>query len=192
MVSSAIQSIDRYLKVSKKEQLLDIAEGMVRLGGYNSVSFRTLAEMAGIKSASVHYHFPTKEDLGAALADRYTEKFLLTLGDAKSIVSQGSDPINFYVQMFRKALTVDKKMCLCGMLGAEFDGLPNKVRLATQTFFERNIDWLTNAYRLKHDRDEKQARDAAISLLSQLEGALMMSIALKDDAIFDIAINNRH
>lgn len=66
--------------MSKKEQLLDIAEGMIRLGGYNSVSFRTLAEMAGIKSASVHYHFPTKEDLGSALAERYTDKFLSALG----------------------------------------------------------------------------------------------------------------
>lgn len=176
--------------MSKKEQLLDIAEGMVRLGGYNSVSFRTLADMAGIKSASVHYHFPTKEDLGMALAQRYTDKFLGALGKPETIIAQGGDPIHAYIQMFRRALTVDKKMCLCGMLGAEFDGLPDKVRLATQTFFDRNIEWLTHAFKVKTDETEENANNAAISLLAKLEGALLISIALKNDDIFEIALQN--
>ncbi len=58
--------------MSKKEAILNAAENKARLGGYNNFSFRELANEVGIKSASVHYHFPTKADLGAELVKRYT------------------------------------------------------------------------------------------------------------------------
>ena len=55
--------------MEKKEQaILKITEEMVRRGGYNGFSFREIAKQVGIKSSSVHYHFPTKEDLGVAVA----------------------------------------------------------------------------------------------------------------------------
>jgi AcrR family transcriptional regulator len=54
------------------EVLLDAAEKRIRKCGYNAVSFRDLAVDADIKSASVHYHFPRKEDLGLALVQRYS------------------------------------------------------------------------------------------------------------------------
>ncbi len=61
--------------MSKKEELLKVAENKVRKGGYNNFSFREIANEVGIKSASVHYHFPTKADLGAELAHQYTDAF---------------------------------------------------------------------------------------------------------------------
>jgi AcrR family transcriptional regulator len=67
---------------NKAEEILDVAERMARTGGYNGFSFREIAKAVGIKAASVHYHFPTKDELGAAVARRYTERFLATPGDA--------------------------------------------------------------------------------------------------------------
>lgn len=81
-------------------------------------------------------------------------------------MSRGGDPINVYIQMFRNALNVDKKMCLCGLLGAEFDGLPDKVRTATHSFFEKNIQWLTEAFHVKGGKTDEQSKNAAISLIS--------------------------
>ncbi|MFT5578547.1 MAG: TetR/AcrR family transcriptional repressor of nem operon, partial [Paraglaciecola psychrophila] len=69
------------MNLSTKEELLKVAQLKVRSGGYNSFSFRELAAEVGIKSASVHYHFPTKSDLGAAVAHQYTDEFLKALGD---------------------------------------------------------------------------------------------------------------
>ena len=67
-------------RTSKAEQILDAAEKMARIGGYHGFSFREIAKDVGIKAASVHYHFPGKQDLGAAIAKRYTERFLESLG----------------------------------------------------------------------------------------------------------------
>jgi len=50
--------------------ILDAAEARMRLGGFNGFSFRDV----GVKSSSVHYHFPTKETLAAAVIHRYTDK----------------------------------------------------------------------------------------------------------------------
>lgn len=60
--------------------LMNAAESGIRQKGYNAVSFRELADDLGIKSSSVHYYFRKKEDLGLALVERYSDRFLKNLG----------------------------------------------------------------------------------------------------------------
>ena len=167
----------------KEDKILQVAEAMVREGGYNNFSFRDIAKAVGIKSSSVHYHFPTKADLGAALARSYADKFMEQLGDPKQLILGGQDPIGKYVEAFRKALLKDRRMCLCGLLGAEIDGLPSEVVKETRAFFERNIEWLIKAYQLKGFK--KQARSKAVQTLSILEGAMMISKVLGNAEAFE-------
>ena len=171
--------------MSKKEALLRAAENKVRLGGYDNFSFRELAAEVGIKSASVHYHFPTKADLGAELAHQYTNSFLAVLGDPESILAKGENPIDAYTQLFRNALLNDNKMCLCGLLGAQGESLPEKVRVEVKRFFNENLAWLSKAHEANGKSDPAQA---AITTISLLEGAMMISKALNDHSHFDLAI----
>lgn len=171
--------------MSKKEALLRAAENKVRLGGYDNFSFRELAAEVGIKSASVHYHFPTKADLGAELAHQYTNSFLAALGDPESILAKGENPIDAYTQLFRNALLNDNKMCLCGLLGAQGESLPEKVRVEVKRFFNENLAWLSKAHEANGKSDPAQA---AITTISLLEGAMMISKALNDHSHFDLAI----
>jgi TetR/AcrR family transcriptional repressor of nem operon len=175
--------------MTKKAQLLKAAEGKVRTGGYNNFSFRELAADVGIKSASVHYHFPTKEDLGAELARQYTDTFMNALGDPMELTSAGKNPIEIYTQQFRSSLLIDKKMCLCGLLGAESDSLPNKVRTETKRFFSANIAWLEQAHAAIEPNDHQQAKINAVKTVSLLEGAMMISKTLDDVEIFNLATN---
>lgn len=168
---------------NKEKDILQAAENMVRAGGYNAFSFRDIANAVGIKSSSVHYHFPTKEDLGAAVAVYYTETFLSALGEPEDLVKAHKDPIEIYIKAFKEALTKDKRMCLCGLLGAEVKGLPPKVAAQTKVFFERNIDWLISAYTLQGCKEDVRAK--AIQTLSLLEGAMITSHALDDIHVFD-------
>lgn len=165
-----------------RDRLMEIAEPMVRRGGYNGFSFRDVAEIAGIKAASVHYHFPTKADLGAALARRYTDRFLDRLGDPA--VDGPEQRLADFVGQFRAALAGDGLMCLCGILGAEIANLPQAVAAATGDFFRRNIDWLAVVYaRTGHGVPESRAQ--AVRLISALEGALIVSRATGDDGLFE-------
>ena len=169
---------------NKEQEILDAAEKMVREGGYNSFSFRDIAAAVGVKSSSVHYHFPTKEDLGAAVAQYYTEKFLSALGSPESLSDAGKDPIEAYVTAFKDALTRDKRMCLCGLLGAEINGLPPQVAAQTKVFFERNIEWLEQAYIIQHGK--KNAKVDALHTLALLEGAMITSSVLGDTKAFSL------
>lgn len=177
-------SVNRKVKMNKKEELLKVAETKVRQGGYNNFSFREIATEVGIKSASVHYHFPTKADLGAALAHQYTDAFLNALGDIDEIKARGENPIDVYTQIFRGALLNDNKMCLCGLLGAQNESLPEKVQLEVKRFFDLNLTWLTAAHTANA---QENPAHAAITTVSLLEGAMMISKALNDHSYFKLA-----
>lgn len=167
--------------------IIAAAEDMVREGGYNNFSFRTIADKVGIKSASVHYHFPTKEDLGVAVAEHYTDRFLEALGDPAELAASGNNPIAAYVAAFRSALEQDKKMCLCGLLGAEIKGLPDGVVEATRAFFQKNVAWLTTALETVGTSSDPVAD--AFQTVALLEGALITANVLDDISAFDKAVS---
>ena len=173
---------------SRAEAILDVAEDLARTQGYNGFSFRDLAQAVGIKSASVHYHFPTKADLGAALARRYTERFLAALGAPDE---PGLDPagrLARYIETFRRSLAVDGQMCLCGMLGAEIAALPLEVANEARGFFDRNLEWLEAALTprgAQTGRGDVETHDRALTVLAALEGAMLLSRSLGELGVFD-------
>lgn len=170
---------------NKENAILQVAEEMVRKGGYNSFSFRKVAEKVGIKSASVHYHFPTKGELAVAVAERYTENFINAIGQPEVIHSSGENPIIVYIAAFRSALIEDQGLCLCGMLGAEAGSLPQPVIDATKVFFTRNVEWLEQAYECLGFKSEAKAK--ATQAVSLLEGAMIISNVMDDHSFFDSA-----
>ena len=173
------------MQQDKEKAILDITQEMVRQGGYNGFSFRNIAAAVGIKSSSVHYHFATKEELGVAVTRYYTDQFIDALGDPEQIKASGENPVVNYIAAFRKALAEDKGMCLCGMLGAEADILPERVVEETRAFFDRNVAWLEQAYSVVGQTEQKQAK--ALQALSILEGAMIICNVGRDLSTFDIA-----
>jgi len=171
---------------SKAEEILDVAERMARTGGYNGFSFREIAKRVGIKAASVHYHFPGKDDLGAAVARRYTDRFLAALGPADNHSVAPEDLLQRYVDAYRRSIAEDDLMCLCGIFGAEIADLPAPVAEKTRLFFERCIAWLTRVMSRAHpDAPQEKAAAAALRLTATMEGALILSRSLDDVTVFD-------
>ena len=159
--------------------LLDRAEADMRLRGYHAVSFRDLADALGIKSASVHYHFRQKEDLGLALVERYSERVFTRL---EEVSNQGMLPVAALRQVYREALLGDGRICLCGMLGAESPGLPERLAKAVAGFLSANIDWLV----AKSARNgPKLDTDRAGAVVAQLQGAMMVAGTMQRPDLFD-------
>ena len=169
---------------SRRDEILDAAERMIRAAGYNAFSTRDVAEAVGIKAASVHYHFPTKADIGVAVTRRYTERFLLELGEPAAFKGNLGKTIAHYADAFRRALKRDGKLCVCAVLGAEIGGLPADVGEHTRMFFERNLEWLTGAMMASSRIGAARARRHATLVLAALEGALIVSKSLGDESVF--------
>src|ERR1700754_1657005 len=135
-------------QVDTREAILAVARRMVQANGYATLSFRDIAAAVGVKSSSVHYHFPTKGSLGAALARRYTEEMGAYLG---SLLEEGVDISTFmrrYTDVFRAALENENRMCMCGIMAAERDELPVEVKEEVMRFSETNVEWLARALQL--------------------------------------------
>lgn len=170
---------------STVEKIIKAAESQVRAGGYNSFSFREIAKEIGIKSASIHYHFPTKTDLSVAIVNRYTIRFE---GQLTHIFTSTIEPMNrlkLYITLFRQALKVDKKMCLCGVLASQSDVLPEALQAESKAFFKVNTAWLSGAIFPHSSLAEPQAN----LILASLEGALLLSKAMQSDAPFEQIAN---
>ncbi len=173
---------------TKAADILETAERLARNGGYHGFSFRDIAAEVGIKSASVHYHFPTKADLGAAVARRYTERFLQALGDPADPKTAPRRLLARYAAAFRESLVEDRQMCLCGLFGAEVALLPVPVAAEVQGFFERSVEWLQVV--LARDGsggavDEAESRRRALTILAALQGAMIVARTLERVEIFD-------
>lgn len=163
----------------KAEEIMDAAERRIREAGYNGFSFRDLAADVGVKSASVHHHFPTKAALGAAVARRYADRFLAAVEGER-----GDRLVAAWRAAFRRALREDGRMCLCGVLGAEAGALPPEVAAEARRFFERGAECLARAH---GGGPAAAARDAGLRVLATLEGAMLIARALGDPAAFDRA-----
>ena len=58
---------------STADDILDCAQSLILAGGYNGFSYADIAEVVGIRKASIHHHFPSKVDLVRMLVLRYRE-----------------------------------------------------------------------------------------------------------------------
>jgi len=161
------------------ERILDAAECRLRSSGYNGFSFRDLAEDVGVRSASVHHHFATKEALVSALVRRHRERLMADLQPAPA----GPARVAAYRAAFRKSVEADLGMCLCGMLGAEALGLPPAVRREARAFFGGLVDHLADGLS-GHAGDPRRE---ALSYLATLEGAMILARAFGDIAAYDEA-----
>lgn len=155
--------------------IMNAAERRIRSSGYNGFSFREIAADVGIKSASVHYHFPTKADLAAAVAKRYRERFEAGVADDEAF---GTARISAWRDAFRRALSDDGLMCLCGILAVEGNNLPEPVAAEVRQFMELGIATFS------HAMDDE---DAGPRIMAQLEGAMLLARSMDDTGIFDRA-----
>ncbi|MCZ8041750.1 MAG: TetR/AcrR family transcriptional regulator [Beijerinckiaceae bacterium] len=168
------------IETSAREQILDAAEKRARMTGYHGFSFRDVADDVGIKSSSVHYHFPTKGDLCEALARRYTVRAVDRLGDPRSL-APGEGPERV-AALFRDALLIEDRMCLCGLFGSQRDALPTQVATTVAAFFQMILDYLDAAPKASRGSQNSAA------LLARLEGALILARTLNNPSLFEDAL----
>ena len=162
----------------KASEIMNAAERRIRTSGYNGFSFREIATDVGVKSSSVHHHFPTKPALAAAVARRYTDRFEAALANAESAED--------WRAVFRKALVEDGQMCLCGVLGAESGDLPAEVSVEARRFFRRSLKALGQLY----GPPSAASRQSALRVIAILEGAMMLARTLDDPSVFEDATRN--
>jgi TetR/AcrR family transcriptional regulator, transcriptional repressor for nem operon len=171
-----------------RQQILDVAQELTQQRGFNAFSYRDIAAQVGIRGPSIHYHFPSKDDLGVALIERCRQQF----GRQRAAIDRQESVrtrLRKYAQLFRATAADAGKMCLCGMLAAEFGALPKEMQVGVRGFFDDNEGWLAGVLELGRSRGELQfaesSGDRAESVFSTLEGAMLSARVARDTSKFD-------
>jgi len=174
-------------------RILDVAEHLVQVRGFNGFSYADIAAELQITKAALHYHFASKADLGEALISRYASRFAEALARVGTADGAASAKLAGYTGLYLQVLR-NRKMCLCGMLAAEYQTLPQPMRDAVIRFFDENESWLESV--LEQGRADGSlrlagsARDTARMIVGGLEGAMLIARPYGDVARFQAAAAN--
>lgn len=171
------------------ERIVDLAELAIATKGYSAFSFREIAAHLDIKSASVHYHFPTKVHLGLAVAERYRARYEAAL---QQIAREQISPINaldVLVNIYRQQISGSERMTVCMMLAAEINQLPREIQLEMRAFYQLNITWLQALIQRQHPQlNVGAASIRARQIFALLQGAMMGAKTQKDEDYFEHAV----
>ncbi|AUT45227.1 TetR/AcrR family transcriptional regulator [Achromobacter sp. AONIH1] len=124
-----------------RDQLLAHAEKLIRTRGCNGFSYRDLAEHVGVKTSSIHYYFPGKDDLLYEAVEAYSARALAALRAIDQSLPARAQ-LEAYLSLMESRACDSGELCLGGMLAAEVMTLPDRVRGALQGFFRAHEAWL--------------------------------------------------
>ena len=171
-------------------RILDVAEQLVQTRGFNGFSYADIAVEVGITKASLHYHFATKAELGRTLVARYTEACGAARERISRALADARAQLRAYVELYGDVLR-EERLCLCGMVAAEYATLPAAMQEALRVFFELNERWLTALLEAGQAAGTLALRtsstQAARMLVGALEGQMLVARAYGDPARFAAA-----
>ena len=171
-----------------QEKILNAAENLTQKQGYNAFSYRDLAKIVGIKTSSIHYYYPAKEDLGVAVIQWQREKLALVLDKLKdnAKLSTREKLLEFLEVILAATYHDEMKMCLGGMFASDALSLPKRVREEAQSFFIYLNQWVQGTVSEGKQKAPVSAEDFAKHLLLQIEGGLLLARLYGDKSYLNI------
>jgi TetR/AcrR family transcriptional regulator, transcriptional repressor for nem operon len=180
----------RHRDVDTATQILDVAERLAQSRGFNGFSYADVAAELRLTKAALHYHFAGKAEMGEALISRYSVRFAAALDALDTSAISAPAKLEGYAALYLDVLR-DKRMCLCGMLAAEYQTLPQRMRDAVIQFFDANEAWLQRVV----DQGQQQgtlhvvgsSKETARAIVGGLEGAMLVARPYGDVTRFQAA-----
>jgi len=166
-----------------REQIVQHAQRLIQERGYNGFSYRDLAALIGIKTSSIHYYFPQKEDLLLAVVQQYQSRWNEAMQSIDPTL-RADAKLRAYVDVHRRAFCGTERICLGAALAAELGSVPSCAQQALQDFYAANETWLTRLLeqgaREGSLRVPGDLRASARALYAALQGSLVSARLFKN------------
>ena len=176
----------------RKTALLDSAEQLARERGFDAFSYADLAADVGIRTASIHYHFPSKADLSVAMMRRYHERFEQICAEIDAQNATGGARLAALINCYRLAHKDATQVCLCVTFSISKESLSSDVVSQMVAFRAMMRNWIASVFAAgKQDEtiaDVRDEADEAASTLCLLEGAQLSARAQNEPLAFDQAV----
>ncbi|MXV36740.1 MULTISPECIES: TetR/AcrR family transcriptional regulator [unclassified Saccharibacter] len=175
-----------------KEKLLREAALFMKGRGYSAFSYADLAEKVGIRKASIHHHFSTKERLGELVVQRAIEDTQKYFEDVEESSNYIVERLRAYMLLFSEGYQ-EKRLPLCCVLSVDMANLPDSIKKKAKIYFEIQINWLTRIVQQGREvGDIVSSCDpacAALTIFTMCEGASVVARAIENADIFDSTFN---
>lgn len=173
---------------STKQRIVDVAMALCQEQGVHALSFREIGERLGIRSASVHHHFRTKDDLVVALVRKYREDFTSGLLELDRTVASAGSKLKFLVEKLENCLVNQDRCCLCAVLAVESSSVCCNSQIEVGAFFKASTDWAKGVLEAGRGagelRFEGDAAQAAGCLMAALNGMVIAARRLEGAKTF--------
>jgi len=168
--------------VETRDKILDSAEHLIQSRGFSAISYRDISDEVGIRKASIHYYFPTKNDLAVAVVERYRDVLAKLM--AQSYDAHGSDALSMLDDYFGVYLSFQdqpERICLCGALAGDYPVLASDTQMSVDEFFLDHENWLKMVLETGESSGQFKlsgsAGEIASWILVSLQGALIVGRA---------------
>jgi TetR/AcrR family transcriptional repressor of nem operon len=173
------------------DSILACARSLILAGGYNGFSYADIADVVGIRKASIHHHFPSKVDLVRTLLVRYREEADAGIANLERNVSDPLEQLRAYTGYWETCITdASAPFCVCALLANELPVLPQEVVLEVRAHFRSLSAWLTSVLErgVQQGRLQlgKPPRVEAEVFMATVHGAMLSARAYGDPKMFGL------
>jgi TetR/AcrR family transcriptional repressor of nem operon len=170
-----------------REEIIRLGDQLIRDKGYNAFSFYDISKKLKIKNASIHYHFPTKTDLGVSIVKNHNEKLerLKESMDEKSPLLKLKAFLSVYDQ-----IKSEGRVCIVGSLATDLNTVDTKMEKELKDLASKILEWVTGI--LKEGKAKKifafegSPRTKALMIISNMLAALQLSRLTGDKDFYTI------
>lgn len=174
------------IAMTTREVIIDKADQYIRNNGYNAFSFKDISNDIGIKTASIHYHFPTKSDLGVATIKEHIAR---TEALKKRVASESPQIKLEAFLAVQTQIKLENKVCIVGSLATDLNTLDDAIKAELQLFAKIVLEWITEILiegkELKIFDFQMEPRTKAIMIITNMVAIVQLS-RLTNDSDFEL------
>lgn len=173
------------------DEIIRSARALIISGGYNGFSYADIADVVGIRKASIHHHFPTKVDLVRTLLERYREEFDAGIAEIERRFTDPLDRLRAYIGFWEGCIgDPTTAFCVCALLASEMPLLPQEIARELRTYFQTLSAWLMSVLEQCAVRGSVvlngTARAEAETFMATVHGAMLSARAYGEPKVFSV------
>jgi TetR/AcrR family transcriptional repressor of nem operon len=173
------------------DEIIRCARALIVAGGYNGFSYADIADVVGIRKASIHHHFPTKVDLVRTLLQRYREEFDAGVAAIDERFPDPIERLRAYIGFWEGCIDdPTTAFCVCALLASEMPLLPTELTQELRGHFKALSAWLVSVLERGADQGSLvlngTAHAEAEAFMATVHGAMLSARAYGDTEVFSV------
>lgn len=171
--------------VSKRDRLIEAAKTLFYQQGVMRSTLADIAQQAQVPLGNVYYHFRTKDALIEAVIQTHVQELETTFAAWEQRFADPRERLLALLEMGRdEGNMLARYGCPHGSLCQELDKDENQLVRIASRLLQVYLDW-TAAQLRQLSKDEQEAKDLAVDLISSLQGTYLLTNSFRSPDLLE-------